>query len=77
MLTLDVTAINQKSLQSGELVLLNNWDYEKDKIVGVMLDEELRKIFIVTSAIGGTFVLIAAYLMSLASSFGRRHTAAR
>ena len=31
-------------MPAGELIVLSNWDNLKDKMVGVMLTEDLRKI---------------------------------
>jgi hypothetical protein len=57
-----VTATNQKPLPSGNVILINNWYDAKDKIVGVMLDEDFRKVFVVTSIIGAVLILFSAYL---------------
>lgn len=62
-MTAYVTATNQKPLPSGNVILINNWYDAKDKIVGVMLDEDFRKVFVVTSIIGAVLILFSAYLV--------------
>ena len=55
--TIRASVENQTPLPSGELILIPYWDYEKDKIVGLMIDQDLRRVFMVTSPVARTMRL--------------------
>jgi hypothetical protein len=72
-LTIRVSAWPQHPLPAGELILMTYWDWgTKDRIVGVMLDEELGKGLRVTSAIGLIMILSAGCLVARRNISSRR-----
>ena len=72
-ITIHVTATTEHPLPPGEVVLVPDWDWgTKDKIVGVMLDEDTRKVFMVTSGIGLILIVSAACLVARRNALKRR-----
>jgi hypothetical protein len=72
-LTIRVWETSQRPLPVGELILMSYWDGRtKDRIVGVMLDEDLGKVLRITSGIGLILILSAAALVARNVSSRRR-----
>jgi hypothetical protein len=72
-LTIRVLATSDHPLPPGELVLITNWDYRaKDRIAGIMLDEELSEALRVTALIGLILILSAVCLVARRNVLNRR-----
>jgi hypothetical protein len=63
-------------MPAGELVLMCYWKNNvKDKMVGIMLDEDLWRISRITAPIGLILILCGAALQSIRKISGRRNSA--
>jgi len=61
-LNVSILKSSDRPLPSANLIIVGRWLYTKDKLVGIYLDEEVRPILIVTSALGLILVGSAGYV---------------
>lgn len=62
-LTITITKSNTRPLPSGELIIEPSWYNTKDKIVGVMLAEDFRRVIPALLISGTTLVLPAVFVL--------------
>jgi hypothetical protein len=61
-LLVTIARSSQQSLPTGELIVIANWPYTKDKLVGHSLDRELRPTVGTATIFGAMLVAVAVYL---------------
>lgn len=67
-IVLTIAKTDERTLPPGGLIVMSDWPNVKDKIVGVMLDQELRPWITAMSISGFVLLVAAAYVF-----FRRRH----
>ena len=58
--TVSVAKRTSEPLPAGKLIIVNNWPDVKDKLVGIALDQELRRVSNVAVVCGSALILVAA-----------------
>jgi hypothetical protein len=62
-LAVTITKSGDRPLPSGDLIIVSNWPNTKDKLVGISLDEKLRRILTATSSVGVVLMVIAVGIL--------------
>lgn len=62
-LAITITKSDISPLPAGELIIQPAWDNQKDKIVGVMLDEDIWQLVRILVVSGGVLVVPSAILL--------------
>lgn len=62
-LTVAVVKTGAGPLPQGELIVVGSWLNTKDKLVGIALDEDLRKVSKIAVISGSVLILLASWLI--------------